>query len=162
MRYRIREIRPDEYPLLDDFLYEAIFQRDENSLLPREITQQPSLRRYIEDFGKEHDHCLVAETEEGIVGAVWVRTISGFGYIDQAVPEFAISLYKQYRGLGIGTDLMIKMLALLESKGYQSASLAVQKDNYALKMYLKVGFKIYQETDQEYIMVCDLQRSIEK
>ena len=37
--------------------------------------------------------------------------------------------------------------------GYKKASLAVQKENYALKMYLKVGFKIFDENEEEFIMI---------
>ena len=62
----------------------------------------------------------------------------------------------EYRGKGIGTKLIETMLKLLKNKGYKKTSLAVQKDNYAVKMYKKVGFKIINENEQEYIMVCDL------
>jgi len=34
--------------------------------------------------------------------------------------------------------------------------LAVQKDNYAVRMYKKVGFKIVKESEEEYLMICDL------
>ena len=37
---------------------------------------------------------------------------------------------------------MIKMLELLKSKGYKKVSLGVNKENYAVKMYEKVGFEI--------------------
>jgi ribosomal protein S18 acetylase RimI-like enzyme len=48
------------------------------------------------------------------------------------------------------------MLHLLKSQGYKRASLAVQKANYAVKMYEKVGFKTVNENDEEFIMVCEL------
>jgi ribosomal protein S18 acetylase RimI-like enzyme len=51
---------------------------------------------------------------------------------------------------------MENMLALLKEKGYERASLAVQKANYAVRMYEKVGFKIVDENVEEYIMVCEL------
>ena len=54
---------------------------------------------------------------------------------------FAISLYKDYRGFGIGTDLMKEMLRILKERGYKQASLAVQKANYAVRMYQKTGFE---------------------
>ena len=60
--YQIREMRSGERYILDDMLYEAIFQPDENNLLPREIIQRPEIKVYIEDFGKEDDYCLVAES----------------------------------------------------------------------------------------------------
>ena len=71
-------------------------------------------------------------------------------------PSFAISLYKEYRRQGIGSQLMVKMLELLKWQGYVKASLAVQKANYAVKMYKNVGFEIIDENDEEYIMVCEL------
>jgi len=65
-------------------------------------------------------------------------------------------LYKEYRGQGIGTKLMLRMLEELKNAGYKKASLTVQKANYTVKMYKKVGFKIVGENTAEYIMVCDL------
>ncbi|MCY6960395.1 GNAT family N-acetyltransferase [Clostridium brassicae] len=158
--YIIREIRTSEIYLLEDFLYEAIFQRDETNLLPREVIKQPELKVFIEDFGKQDDLCLVAEIEGKIVGAVWTRIlcgeVKGFGNIDDKTPEFAISLYKQYRNKGIGTALMQEMLEVLKRRGYKKVSLAVQKDNYAVGMYKVVGFEIVEELAQEYLMICKL------
>ena len=51
---------------------------------------------------------------------------------------------------------MVKMLELLRWQGYERASLAVQKENYAVKMYQNVGFKTVDENEEEYIMVCEL------
>jgi len=151
--YSMRELRADEVHLLDDFLYEAIFQRDESNLAPRGIINEPALRVYTEGFGqKPHDCCFCVEAEGKVVGAVWVRVISGFGHLDDVTPEFAVSLYKPYRGQGIGTALMRHMLAHLAQKGYVRASLAVQKDNYAVRMYEKLGFLRIGETNEEYIM----------
>jgi len=56
----------------------------------------------------------------------------------------------------IGSQLMVKMLELLKWQGYERASLAVQKVNYAVKMYKNVGFKTVDENAEEYIMVCEL------
>lgn len=73
--------------------------------------------------------------------------------MDEDTPELAISLYKEYRGLGIGTELMKRMLELLRQKGYRKVSLAVQKDNYALHMYQKAGFQTIAEKEEEFILV---------
>lgn len=161
MEYEIRKMREDEYPLLAEFLYEAVFQREDSALLPKSVIKEPSLKIYIENFGLENDRCLCAEAGGKIVGAVWTRTISGFGSVGADVPEFAISLYKDYRGLGIGTAMMRQMLRLLREEGWKKASLAVQKDNYALKMYLNTGFEIIGENEEEFIMVCNLDSGME-
>lgn len=52
---------------------------------------------------------------------------------------------------------MKEMLRLLKEQGYKQASLAVQKANYAVKMYQKVGFEMIDENEQEYIMLCRLE-----
>ena len=157
MDYNIRKIREDEYKLLEDFIYEAIFIPDGVEPPPKTIINQPDLQIYIKDFGKEKDDiCFVAEADDKVVGAVWVRDMHDYGHIADGVPSFAISLYKQYRNFGIGTQLMITMLAELKKRGYERTSLAVQKANYAVRMYKKVGFSIIDENDEEYIMVCEL------
>ena len=122
MEYIIREMYPQEYPLLAKFLYESIFQREGEELLPRTIISQPDLQVYIQDFGTlKDDACLCAEADEQVVGAVWVRNIHGYGDLDDETPEFAISLFKEYRGCGIGTELMKQMLELLRNKGYKKS-----------------------------------------
>lgn len=157
MNYNIRKIREDEYYLLDDFIYEAIFIPEGVEPPPKSIINQPDLQVYIENFGKEKDDiCFVAEADSKVVGAVWVRDMKDYGHIADGVPSFAISLYKEYRNFGIGTELMKTMLSELKDRGYEKASLAVQKANYAVRMYKKVGFEIIDENDEEYIMVCKL------
>ncbi|MGE5627943.1 MAG: N-acetyltransferase family protein [Solirubrobacterales bacterium] len=154
MEYIIREMKSEEYPLLDDFLYEAIFQQDETNLVPKSIIKNPELQIYINEFGKKKDdYCLCAEVNGQIVGAVWVRNIRGYGSIDNITPELSISLYRDFRGCGIGTKMMKMMLAYLKKAGYCKISLAVQKENYAFKMYLNIGFEVIHENEEEYIMV---------
>ncbi len=157
MNYIIRPIKETEYAVLDDFLYEAIFIPEGVTPPPRDIIKQPELQVYVKDFGKQpDDHCLVAEVNGKIIGAVWVRIMDDYGHVDEHTPSFAISLYREYRGQGIGTTLMREMLALLSSKGYRQASLAVQKANYAVRMYRTVGFVISDENEEEYIMTAKL------
>lgn len=156
MNYLIREIKKQEYNLLDDFLYEAIFIPEGVEVPSKEITNQPDLQIYIADFGKQNDNCLVAECNGKIVGAVWTRIINDYGHIDNETPSLAISLFKEYRSLGIGTALMNRMIELLKSKGYKRVSLSVQKENYAYNLYKKFGFEIIKANDEDFIMVKQL------
>lgn len=78
--------------------------------------------------------------------------MNDYGHIDNDTPSLAISLYKEYRGYGIGTALMQNMLSLLKQYGYKRVSLSVQKVNYAVKMYKNLGFIIVGENQEEYIM----------
>ncbi len=94
-QYIIRNIRKSEIGLLKDFLYEAVFVPEGVESPPRDIVERPELRVYTDDFGtREGDNCLVAELGGRVVGSV----------------SCAVSLYKEYRGQGIGSQLMMKML----------------------------------------------------
>ena len=153
----IRKLRDDETDLLKDFLYEAIFIPEGVEAPEYSIIERPELKLYYEDFGEgPADHCLVAEADGKVVGAVWTRIMKDYGHVDDDTPSFAISLYKEYRGQGTGTRLMREMLDLLRSKDYKRASLAVQKANYAVRMYEKVGFTSVDQNDEEFIMICEL------
>ena len=157
MSMELRELRYNETELLKDFLYEAIFIPEGVDPPPREIIEQPELKLYYEGFGTGRaDYCIVADDGGNVIGAVWTRIMNDYGHVDDETPSLAISLYKAYRGQGIGTQLMEMILALLKEKGYERVSLAVQKANYAVRMYEKVGFKTVDENDEEFIMVCDL------
>ena len=119
------------------------------------IVDDESLQIYIRDFGKlPDDRCLVAETDGKVIGAIWSRIVNDYGHIADDVPSIAISLYKEYRNKGIGTELLMQMLDLLKADGYKSVSLSVQKANYAMKMYQKAGFQTISENAEEAIMQC--------
>ena len=154
MEYIIRTIKANEYSVLEDFLYEAVFIPKGASAPPKEIIYKPELQVYIADFGKRKgDMGLVADVDNKTVGAVWVRIMNDYGHIDNETPSLAISLYKEYRNYGIGTAMMKEMLNVLDQAGYKQASLAVQKENYAVKMYRNVGFEVVDENESEYIML---------
>ena len=146
----IRKIRPSEIPLLSDFLYEAIFVPAGSAPPPRDIIQKPELQVYLTDFGKRKDDiCFVAQVDQA-------RIMNDYGHIDDQTPSLSISIFKEYRGRGIGTALMKTMLKELKDRGYQQVSLSVQKANYAVRMYEKAGFEVVEEKGEEYIMVCKL------
>ncbi len=57
----IREIRKEEYELLKDFLYEAIFIPEGVQVPDRSIIEKEELAVYYENFGnRDGDHCLLA------------------------------------------------------------------------------------------------------
>ena len=153
----IRKLAADEIGLLRDFLYEAIFIPEGVDPPERDIVERPELKIYYDAFGSgPADHCLVAETGGRVIGAAWTRIMKDYGHVDDETPSFAISLLPEYRGRGIGTQMMRVMLSLLKECGYEQASLAVQKANYAVRMYKNVGFEIIDENEEEYIMICRL------
>jgi ribosomal protein S18 acetylase RimI-like enzyme len=143
---KIREINESELCLFEEtFLYEAIFQIEGNEPYPKDIIYKPEIYVYIDNFGKlNNDFCLIAEVDNKIIGAVWIRILcgenKGYGNIDAETPEFAISVLKNFRRQGIGTLLMQKMIEYLKLKQYLQVSLSVEKKNYAVEMYKKLVF----------------------
>ena len=157
MDFIIRKIEQEEIKILDTFLYEAIFIPEDVKKPPINIINQPDLQVYVKEFGtKAGDICFVAEIDGKIVGAVWARIINDYGHVDDETPSLAISILKEYRGNGIGTELMKKMLTELRTDGFKKVSLSVQKQNYAVKMYKKIGFEIINENEEELLMIHQL------
>ena len=138
-------------------MYEAIYIPAGTVAPPKSVIICPELQVYIADFGNsKHDKALIAEVDGNIVGAIWARIMNDYGHIDENTPSLAMSVLKAYRGMGIGTSLLTQMMSTEKAAGYAKLSLSVQKDNYAVKLYRKAGFIAVKETDEEYIMIVNL------
>jgi ribosomal protein S18 acetylase RimI-like enzyme len=162
MKVTIREITKAEYPLLEDFIYTAIYVPPGEELPPREVIFDPEIYIYVDGFGEKQGDCgVVAETDGRIVGAAWTRIIPAFGHIDDNTPELAISVLPMFRGQNIGTQMMTQLFTLLHERGYKRTSLSVQKDNPAARFYQRLGYVVTGEKldhvgHEDYIMVKDL------
>lgn len=153
----IRPLKPEEIPLLEEFLYQAIFIPQGLAPLPRSILKESELEMYIKDFGQQPDDwALAAEVAGRLVGVVWVRIMKDYGYYDDRTPSLSISFLPDFRGQGLGQQLMTAMLDLLKAKGYPSVSLSVSKDNPALRFYQRLGFITVEEREDDYLMLCRL------
>ena len=153
----IRPLKSEEIPLLEEFLYQAIFISQDLVPLPRSILKEPELEMYIKDFGQQPDDwALAAEVDGLLVGAVWVRIMKDYGYYDDQTPSLSISFLPEFRSQGLGQQLMTAMLDLLKAKGYPSVSLSVSKDNPAVRFYQRLGFVTVEERADNYVMLCRL------
>ncbi len=57
----IKKMKKTEYPLLNDFLYEAIHIPQDAEAPPRSIINNPELQVYVEQFGRGRaDYALAA------------------------------------------------------------------------------------------------------
>ena len=154
---RVRQIKPADYPMLEEFIYHALFIPPGVETPPRDIIYNPGVFIYIDGFGSKHGDCgVIAEVDGKAVGASWTRIIPAYGHIDDETPELATSVLAEYRGQGIGTTLMKRLFELLREHGYKRTSLAVQQKNAAVRFYQRLGYKTVRENDEEFIMVKDL------
>lgn len=150
----IREINESDFQYLEEFLYYAIFIPNGVAKPSRDIVFKPEIYIYIDSFGENKcDTGVVAEQNGQIIGMAWARIISAYGNIDDNIPELAISVLPEFRNLSVGTKLMRKLFVLLKDKGYDKLSLSVQKENKAVNFYIRLGFKIVKQKDEEYIML---------
>ena len=160
----IRHMREGEWPLLEEFLYQAIYVPEGfEGEVPRSLVyDDPKCRAAFELFGtRPDDRAVVVEVAGKVVGACWVRTTDEYGHIDGETPSFSISVLEPYRGQGFGAAMMRRMLGELHGAGYLRASLSVQKANPALRLYERLGFRVVGEgaDESEWLMVCRLGRA---
>jgi GNAT superfamily N-acetyltransferase len=108
-----------------------------------DVQSQDCLARYAKNWGRRGDMGVVAKHDLRSIGAAWLRLWlnddRGFGYIDDAIPELAIAVLPEYRGQGIGTELLMKVLAAAQST-YPGISLSVRANNPVVKLYQRSGF----------------------
>jgi ribosomal protein S18 acetylase RimI-like enzyme len=156
----IRELRVDDYPFLEDFLYEAIYVHEGDAIPDKTIIFYPELYSYIKDFGREHDLGFIIKANHKPVGAIWTRLFSaeqsGYGFVDIETPELSMAINTDFRNQGFGRQLLEKMFFKLQDSGYKQVSLSVDKRNFAYQLYQKMGFQEHQIEGNTVVMVKDL------
>ena len=142
-------------------LYQAIYVAPGSSPPAPEIVRRPELARYVEDWGRPGDLGVVAEgvgdakTRTSFmqkleppltVGAAWLREFSadspGYGWVGPGVPELSIALLPEWRGRGIGSRLLIRLLEMAKEMGITAISLSVSEGNPARRLYERAGFRV--------------------
>jgi ribosomal protein S18 acetylase RimI-like enzyme len=157
VNYNIRCMADVEIPFLEEMLFQAIFVPEGSPKLDKAIIFEPFLHHYIKDFGQKNDFALVAENEEKLVGAIWIRLFSaaqkGYGFVDADTPELSMAIDPDFRNQGVGSQLLTKMLDEMTKMSHKQVSLSVDTRNFAYKMYLKFGFRVHEMTGHTAIMV---------
>lgn len=163
MDIEIKKYFPDEHSsnFLEDMLYEAIWVSDEKARPSREILKDPSLRKYIENWGRKGDIAFVAlaPDSEKLIGAIWVRLFNkenqGFGFTSSKTPELSMAVAENYRGMGVGTALFKKLLRY-SGRYFSSLSLSVDPDNPAKRLYHNFGFRLAGTNGKSETMLLEL------
>ena len=142
----IRPLTADDEPFLWEMLYQAIHIPEGVTPPEREVVYQPELAKYVRDWGCPGDYGFIAiDTANNCsVGAVWLRLWTkenkGYGYVDDATPELSIAVLREYRGKGIGSRLLTRLIEAAQTR-YSAISLSVSPDNPALRLYQRFGFE---------------------
>jgi ribosomal protein S18 acetylase RimI-like enzyme len=153
----IRPAGPQDVPFLRDMLRHAYYWRA--TIVP--ASGEPPVQRYVERWGRPGDTALVAIQDFQRVGAAWYRLFKqddpGYGFIDEETPELSIAIVPSKRGSGLGSELLDALLKRARKDGYASISLSVEKDNPAVGLYERHGFRRIREDDGAYTMRADLE-----
>jgi ribosomal protein S18 acetylase RimI-like enzyme len=144
---RIRPAAPRDLPFLREMLFEAGFWRPGRARPAlAEGLARPDLAKLLAGWGRPGDFGVVAESAEGgPLGAAWYRFWSeadhSYGFVSPDVPELAIGVRAEARGAGVGERLLRALLAAAAGRGVGQLSLSVERDNPALRLYERVGFR---------------------
>lgn len=142
--------------VLKEWLSRAVFIQQGLPAAPRSILELPQLKIYYEEWGtKPNDLAFVARKHE-TPGLVWGRMhsgpLTGFGFVDGETPEISIAVREGFRNQGIGTQLLASISKSYEQLGVKKLSLSVDRHNPAKALYLRDGFLVIEENQNDFIM----------
>ena len=149
MNYVIRQLTPEDEPILWEMLYQGLSAPGKRELPAREIVHRPEFARYVEGWGRANDTGFVAHNKKDgmLLGAVWLRNPSGKS---DTAPELALVVKSEHRKHGIGTALLTQ---LVRANPEQSAiSLSFVRRKPILRLYERFGFKVAKEQPHGVVM----------
>lgn len=108
------------------------------------VLQDPEVARYVSEWPLPGELGVVAETDQP-VGAAWLRFFTasdpGFGFVEADTPELSVGVVPQWRGRGVGRELLGALIAAARDAGIPALSLSVGSDNHARHLYAGLGFQ---------------------
>ena len=151
----IRTVQLQDASFLWDMLFEAAAVSADMCPLGKEkALSLPVNRKYVEGWGRPGDAGVIAvDQTERPLGAAWYRLYPdetpGYGFVSSTVPELTIGVCDDARVQGIGHALLQALIALAQSQEYATLSLSVDRNNPALHLYERCGFRDAGISDQE-------------
>lgn len=160
----VRRAGASDADFLAEMLVAAAFWRpDESSGSVTEVLRQPQLAHYVAGWPRPGDVGVIALNEQEPLGAAWARLLPesdpGYGFVDAATPELSMGVVRGWQGRGIGSRLLDALVTAVREQGLASISLSVEPDNYARRLYERVGFRQVDEVSGSLTMLLRLQRS---
>lgn len=154
--YEIRPLVLSDQAFLWEMLYQSLYVAEGDAPFERSILDTPEIARYVRGWGRENDSGFVAVDEnDRPVGAVWLRLLKGeergFVHVGDETPELGMAVSHGYRGRGIGTSLLSRLIASAAGI-YESISLSVASGNPAMRLYRRAGFEVVGQDGDSVIM----------
>jgi len=149
MDYVIRQLAPEDEPILWEMLYQGLSSPRKKQLPAREIVRRPEFARYVEGWGRAGDTGFVAHSKKDgmLIGAVWLRNPAARS---GAPPELALVVKSEHRKQGIGTALLTQLVRANPEQSTISLSFVTGKP--ILRLYERFGFKVVKEQPHGVMM----------
>lgn len=163
----LREALSSDQALLNEMLYHSLYVAPGQEPFSRDILQDPKVNKYAAGWGRPGDLAFIAFNSEtrNALGAAWLRLLKGdergYGYVDDDTPELAVAVVPGYRGQGVGSALLERLLEAAAAR-HRSVSLSVSEDNPATKLYERLGFKLVGREGTSLTMLKHLQAKPER
>lgn len=133
-----REATKSDLPFLSKILVNAAVASGVDICVV-DLSTHPDSYRYVEEFPKETDIGIIAETLEGhLVGAVWIWLLPTDAHaINELLLELTIGVIPEYQRMGIGCKLLKELYKAAFAKGISKISLGVHEDNHPAIIFYK-------------------------
>lgn len=160
MDVTLRPAGSGDATFLTEMLVEAAFWRPDGPAgSVAEVRQQPELAHYTAGWPRHGDLGVIATVQDP-VGAAWLRFFTtsdpGFGFVDVTTPELSMGVMREWRGQGVGAQMLHALLTAARGADLTAVSLSVEPDNYALRLYERVGFRQVGHVDGSLTMLLHL------
>lgn len=163
--FALREATAADEALLWEMLTVAAHMGGDPAAAVAEAGAHPFLAKFVRGWGRAGDLGVVAEAGAELLGAAWVRHLTGdeqsYPAVDPAYPELAIGVRPGWEGRGLGGALLGRLVALARPT-YPGIVLSVREENPARRLYERHGFRVSAETvnrvgTRSYVMELRLQ-----
>ena len=150
MEIVLRSVQAHEEVLVFSFLTLASRMPEGSEPIQKAISD-PALNRYWIDWGSPGDIGIVAELQStGMpVACAWLRLYTkkqaGESFVGDHIPELAVGVVPKYRGNGIGTATLQRLIEDVQSQ-FMGIVLSVRRDNPAISFYERFSFRVIPES----------------
>lgn len=143
----IRDADANDRDLLTNLLVEAVNWTGEERMTRAQILADPACSHYVTGWPRPGDVGVVAVVNDHTVGAAWARFFrgadKGYGYVADDIPELSMGVRPEYRGQGLGGQLLRAVLDRVAAHGCHAISLSVEDGNaIARRLYESHGFTV--------------------
>lgn len=146
--FRFRPATADDAAFLDELTVEAFnWAPDRAEMTLSQIRSDAALAKYVAPWPATGELGIVADSLAGDpAGAAWLRYFPasdpGYGFVAADVPELTLAVVPDWRGMGLGRQLLEELAAAARTAGIGRISLSVEWANHAAKLYAAAGYEV--------------------